>query len=103
MGYSIDSLTAGCYPGSTVLINKFNIRDESKLNEIEAVLSSAGYTSWETKPIENSFSFEHYKTIHRFLFSDLYEWAGEIRTVDNDYITFGCYTDSNTLPAVTCF
>lgn len=82
MGYSIDSITANCYPGSMVLINKFNIRDETKLNEIEAVLSSARYTSWETNPIENSFSFEHYKAIHRFLFSDLYEWAGKIRTVD---------------------
>ena len=25
---------------------------------------------------------EHYKAIHRFLFSDLYDWAGQIRTVN---------------------
>ena len=29
-----------------------------------------------------AFDFEHYKAIHRFLFSDLYDWAGEVRTVN---------------------
>ena len=28
------------------------------------------------------FDFDHYKAIHRFLFSDLYEWAGEVRAVN---------------------
>ena len=40
MGYSIDPISANCYPGTTILINKFDIRDEEKLNEIESVISS---------------------------------------------------------------
>lgn len=44
MGYSIDSISANCYSGTTVLINKFDIRDEEKLNEVEGVLTSARYT-----------------------------------------------------------
>ena len=36
----------------------------------------------ERNPISTSFDFEHYKQIHRYLFEDLYEWAGCIRTVD---------------------
>ena len=82
MGYSIDPISANCYPGTTILINKFDIQDEEKLNEIESVLSSARYAEWLNTPQSATFDFEHYKAIHRFLFSDLYDWAGEVRTVN---------------------
>lgn len=82
MGYSLDPTSDNCYPGTTVLINKFNIRDEAKLNEVETVLVSARSAEWMEHPKTNSFDFAHYKAIHRFLFSDLYDWAGQIRTVD---------------------
>lgn len=82
MGYSIDPISANCYPGTTVLINKFDIRDEEKLNEVESVLSSARFAEWVNAPKAGSFDFEHYKAIHHFLFSDLYDWAGQIRTVN---------------------
>ena len=82
MGYSIDPISANCYPGTTVLVNKFDIRDEEKLNEVESVLASARFAEWLNAPKADGFDFEHYKAIHHFLFSDLYDWAGEIRTVD---------------------
>ena len=37
---------------------------------------------WESKPLCETFDFAHYKAIHRWLFEDLYEWAGEVRTID---------------------
>ena len=82
MGYSIDPISANCYPDTTVLINKFDIRDEEKLNEVESVLASVRYAEWLNVPKADSFDFEHYKAIHHFLFSDLYDWAGQIRTVN---------------------
>ena len=82
MGYSIDPISANCYPGTTILINKFDIRDEEKLSEIESVISSARYAEWLNAPQATTFDFDHYKAIHRFVFSDLYEWAGEVRTVN---------------------
>ena len=82
MGYSIDPISANCYPDTTVLINKFDIRDEDKLNEVESVLASARFAEWVNAPKADSFDFEHYKAIHYFLFSDLYDWAGQIRTVN---------------------
>ena len=82
MGYSIDPVSANCYPGTTILINKFDIRDEEKLNEIESVISSARYAEWLNDPQAAAFDFDHYKAIHRFLFSDLYDWAGKVRTVN---------------------
>ena len=82
MGYSIDPISANCYPGTTILVNKFDICDGEKLNEIEGVISSARYAEWLNAPKETAFDFAHYKAVHRFLFSDLYEWAGEVRTVN---------------------
>ena len=38
MGYSLDPISDNCYPGTVVLINKFDIHDEAKLNEVETVL-----------------------------------------------------------------
>lgn len=82
MGYSIDTLSANCYPGTAILINKFDIRNEEKLAEVESVITSARYAEWLNAPLSATFDFEHYKSIHRFLFSDLYDWAGKIRTVN---------------------
>lgn len=82
MAYNIDAISANCYPDTTVLINKFDIQDETKLNEVESVLSSARNAAWLSDPKAKTFDFSHYKAIHRFLFSDLYDWAGQIRIVD---------------------
>ena len=82
MAYSIDPISADCYPGTSVLINKYDIRDERKLNEVESVVSSARAAEWLNTPQAATFDFAHYKAIHAFLFSDLYDWAGSVRTVD---------------------
>ncbi len=82
MAYSIDPIPANCYPGTTVLINKFDIRDESILAEVEGTLTAAKAAQWLSGPEADSFDFDHYRAIHRFLFSDLYDWAGEVRDVN---------------------
>ncbi|MBQ8849011.1 MAG: Fic family protein [Clostridia bacterium] len=82
MKYSLDPSSANCYEGTTCLINKLNIRDEKRLSAIEAQITFAKAVMLEENPIEGNFDFEHFKKIHRFLFSDLYSWAGEIRTVN---------------------
>ena len=74
MGYSLDPISDNCYPGTAVLINKFDIHDEAKLNEVETVLVSARSAEWMEHPKADSFDFTHYKAVHHFLFSDLYDW-----------------------------
>ena len=70
------------YPGTDVLINKFDCRDKDKLMEIE-ILSTGGNLAWlQLHPIEGRFDFQHLKDIHRFIFQDIFDWAGEIRSVD---------------------
>ena len=82
MSYSLDPISDGCYPGTTVLINKLDIRDEDALNEAEALATYIHAAQLEEDPLPGAFDFDHYKVVHRFLFSDLYDWAGEVRRVN---------------------
>ncbi len=82
MAYSLNPSSANCYEGTTCLINKLGVRDEKKLAEIEAQITFAKAVMLENAPVEGKFDFEHFKRIHEFLFCDLYDWAGHIRTVD---------------------
>ena len=33
-------------------------------------------------PIEGKYDFKHLKDIHHFIFQDMFDWAGQIRTID---------------------
>ena len=72
MSYSINNSTDNCYEGTTCLINKFNIRDEELLSSVEADLTVAKMMELEENPINGNFDFLHYKSIHRFIFEDIY-------------------------------
>lgn len=67
-----------CYPGTTVLKNKLDLRDAKELASFEAEVSDA--RADEEIPAGN-LDFTHFKVIHRHLFQDVYEWAGQIRNV----------------------
>ena len=82
MSYTLTPSSDNCYEGTTCLINKLGIRDETKLSEIEAQITFAKAVMLEENPYIGNFDFEHFKKIHEFLLCDLYEWAGHVRTVD---------------------
>ena len=69
-----------CYPPSfTVLRNKLDIGDAPTLEAAERQFVTQRLL--EAVPT-GDFDLAHLKAIHRHLFQDLYEWAGEIRTVE---------------------
>ena len=70
------------YPGSTVLINIPGIRNEKMLDRFEA--DRVGQRSLELieHPLTGFFDIAHPQQIQRYLFQDVYEWAGCFRTVD---------------------
>lgn len=68
-----------CYPGSKVLMNRFNIRDEEKLHEIEKEISYINIAVLHKNPLKGVFNLEYLQKIHRFIFGDVYTWAGRIR------------------------
>ena len=82
MAYSIDPSTDSCYEGTTCLVNKLGIRDEALLVQTESAYTLAKASYLELHPVEGNLDLAHYRNIHYFLFSDLYEWAGELRQVD---------------------
>lgn len=81
MSYSMDSTSENCYEGTTVLINKLDIRDENELAEAEGIITGLKASELIVAPLKPDFSFEDYKQIHKYLFDMLYDWAGETRTI----------------------
>ena len=67
------------YPYSRVLRNKLDIRDSDQLNIAERQLVRIRIESGSPR---GSFDLKHLRSIHKHLFQDIYEWAGELRQVD---------------------
>lgn len=75
--YSLEGTQKDCYPDTTVLINKLDIRNQKMLNvaELRIVISMTMKIEKEIK--FNNVDFNFYKNLHKQLFDDLYEWAGD--------------------------
>lgn len=68
-----------CYPGSTVLMNKLNIKDGDRLQDIERRITYANIISFGEKPLKGVLDLKYLQKIHKFIFGDIYGWAGQIR------------------------
>ncbi|TQI68578.1 Fic family protein [Clostridium sp. KNHs216] len=71
-----------CYPNSFTLKNKLNITDQVILNEAERKFTALRLLDIRKEPVEGDFDLKHLQAIHRFLFHDVYSWAGQLRTVN---------------------
>jgi cell filamentation protein len=67
------------YPGTNVLRNRLGLRDPKQFDAMERQLVTQRLA--EHVPL-GSFDLAHLCAIHRHLFQDIYEWAGEVRTVE---------------------
>ncbi len=81
MSYKIQSAPDDCYPGTRVLINKFGVTDEDKLNKLETLISYSKITEIIVEELKPDFDFSDYKDIHFRIFGELYDWAGKVRTI----------------------
>lgn len=79
--YSIAS-SIYCYPDSSVLKNKLDIRDPVLLRKVEADLSSARQAEIFRTPVVGRFTATHLCNIHRKLLGDVYSFAGHFRRED---------------------
>ena len=68
-----------CYNDTDVLMNHFDIHDYEELQIIERKLSYAKITHLNANPFKGTFDLKYLQKIHRFIFSDVYSWAGRIR------------------------
>lgn len=70
------------YEDCDVLRNLFNIKDKAILDEAEA-----GYVTFRLKeiamnPLPGRYDFEHLLQMHKYIFQDMYEWAGQQRKLN---------------------
>lgn len=67
--------------GTTVLKNIPNIKNQDDLISFERISSATRLAELYEEPISNNFDIEHLCQIHKYLFQDIYDWAGELRNV----------------------
>ena len=68
-----------CYPKTNVLKNKLNIRDNNLLKTAEEEITLIKQMELLKNPIKGNFSKSHFMKIHKFIFEDIYSFAGKIR------------------------
>ena len=67
-----------CYKGTDVLKNKARLRNAERLSDFELEMT----TLRASDPLPaGRFDPKHYCAVHRYLFQDVYAWAGRYRTV----------------------
>lgn len=68
-----------CYKGTDVLINKFNITDQESLDKAESDITHLKVMQLESNPVKGNFDLLHLQKIHRHIFGDIYNFAGQLR------------------------
>lgn len=69
-----------CYAGTNVLRNRLEIDDSQVLEEAERELSLINADTIDLLP--PPYDLTYLRHLHEQLFHDLYDWAGDIRTID---------------------
>ena len=76
--YDVEEDNIYCYPGTAVLKNKLDIKDAEALAGLEAEMSNVQ----AHVPIQvTALDYDFYRSLHRHLFSEVYDWAGEPRKI----------------------
>ena len=68
------------YPGTQILKNKFNIRDARVLSTLERQITEVRILAPDEFGLPRGrFDLKHLQAFHKYLFEDIYDWAGNIR------------------------
>ncbi len=68
-----------CYPDTNILKNKLGIRDLEVLKRAEEELTAVKQLELLQQPLKGNFTKTHLLNIHKFIFEDIYPFAGKIR------------------------
>lgn len=77
--YEYESDDPYVYPGTRVLRNKFGIRNPETLSAIERELTYQKLIDLQGYPLSGQYDLVHLQAFHKFLFDEIYDWAGQIR------------------------
>lgn len=71
-----------CYPKSHVLKNKLNIKDRKPLEKVERYITKLRLMDLEKTKFDGKFNLSYLQEIHKIIFGDIYDFAGELRKVE---------------------
>ena len=71
-----------CYEGTDVLKNIPGIKDQKKLENYEKSIVALKLMALNKEGITGDFSINHFINIHKFLFEDIYPFAGQFRNAN---------------------
>lgn len=91
--YTYEKTDDYCYKDTDVLINKLNITNDEDLFNAERELVSLRTYELNDKPLKGNFDFKYLKDIHKYLFQDIYRWAGDIRNCNIAKQDLFCLTE----------
>jgi cell filamentation protein len=69
-------------PGTGVFRNKLGITDPAALSRAATGSTALRLAELQATPVRGGFDATHLQTIHHHIFQDLYDWAGQLRTID---------------------
>lgn len=69
------------YPGTSVLKNKQGIENAAQLEIIERTITADNIRDLRCDGITGAFDVVHLQSMHKRIFGDIYEWAGEFRDI----------------------
>ena len=69
------------YTGTSCLRNRAGILDPDELERFEAEQTSIILAQLAHQRLPGRYDLAHLKSFHRRIFGDIYDWAGELRTV----------------------
>ncbi|MFP3723416.1 Fic family protein [Niallia circulans] len=67
-------------PNTDVLKNKLGITNSKELDEAESMISAIKLI--DVDEVKGNFDYKHLMDIHKHIFGDIYDWAGEARIID---------------------
>jgi cell filamentation protein len=68
-------------PVTGILLNKLGLRTAGELESAEREITHAALILLRESPVRPTYDLPHLCAIHQRIFGDLYEWAGQVRTV----------------------
>ncbi|MFB9274142.1 Fic/DOC family protein [Cohnella cellulosilytica] len=71
-----------CYPGSDVLVNIPGFTEQRQLDAFERLVTLDRLRLLNLRPVKGEYDRTHLCNIHRFIFKDIYPFAGKLREKD---------------------
>jgi len=77
-------------PSTGVLLNLLGIDLPERLDQAAADISAARIDQLAVRALPGRYDLDHLRAFHRWIFGDVFDWAGQIRTVQIVKLTSFC-------------